>query len=89
MTIVDSPSEARTGRAPLRFAERSFLGLLVVVAIGLGFGVLLLLVRFRWEPLLSVDRGIAQDLNTYVAAHPAVVEVLTVISRLGSRAVMF
>lgn len=88
MTIVDSHPEAPTGRAPLRFAERSFLGLLVVMAIGLGFGVLLLLVRFRWEPLLSVDRGVAQDLNAYVAARPAVVDVLTVISRLGSRAVM-
>jgi undecaprenyl-diphosphatase len=91
VTIVDSsPTRERTGNAPLRhFAERSVLGLLVVVAIGLGFGVLLLLVRFRWEPLLNVDRGVAQDLNAYVAARPGVVDVLTVISRLGSRMVMF
>ena len=90
MTIVDSPPEdARTGRASLRFAERSVLGLLAVVAIGLGFGVLLLLVRFRWDPLLSVDGGVAQDLNAYVAARPALVDALTVISRLGGRSVMF
>lgn len=90
MVTDPPPSRARTGGAPLRhFAERSVLGLLVVAAIGLGFGILLLLVRFRWAPLLSVDGGVAQDLNTWVAARPAMVEVLTVISRLGGRAVMF
>jgi undecaprenyl-diphosphatase len=91
--VTDPPPDTglreRAGWAPLRhFAERSVLGLLVVVAIGLGFGVLLLLVRFRWDPLLSVDRGIAQDLNAFVSSHPPMADVLTVISRLGGRPVM-
>jgi undecaprenyl-diphosphatase len=65
------------------------LGLLAVLAIGLGFGVLLLLVRFHWEPLLTVDGGLARDLNAAVSARPLAVDVLTVVSRLGGRPVLF
>ena len=77
------------GWAPLRhFAWRSALGLLVVLGIGLGFGLLLVLVRARWSPLLSLDRGVAQRLNDLVAPHPAAVDTLTAVSRLGGRPVM-
>jgi undecaprenyl-diphosphatase len=82
----DGQLKERAGWAPLRhFAERSVLGLLAVVAIGLGFGVLLLLVRFHWGPLQSLDRGVAEGLNGWVAPHPAVVHALNGVSRLGGR----
>jgi undecaprenyl-diphosphatase len=70
------------------FAERSVLGLAIVVAIGLGFGLLLLLVRSRWAPLMTVDGGIARDLNEVVSSRPGVVDGLTVVSRLGGRGVL-
>jgi hypothetical protein len=76
----------RTGWAPVRhFAERSVLGLLTVVAAGLGFGTLLLLVRYHWTPLLRLDQSVANDFNRVVSAHPAAVQVATGISRLGGR----
>ncbi len=85
----DGQVRERAGWAPLRhFAERSVLGLLVVLAIGLGFGLLLLLVRGRWSPLLNLDRGVAQSLNDLVAPHPAAVEALSVVSRLCGRPFM-
>jgi undecaprenyl-diphosphatase len=70
------------------FAERSLLGLLVVLLIGLGFGLLLVLVRANWSPLLSLDRGVAQGLNDVVASRGSAVEALTVVSRLGGRPFM-
>ena len=70
------------------FTERSVLGLLVVLAIGLGFGLMLLLVRFHWAPLLAVDRGVAQGLNAYVADRPGAVDVLKAVSALGGRPVL-
>jgi undecaprenyl-diphosphatase len=86
----DGRVRERSGWAPLRhFAERSVLGLLIVIAIGLGFGVLLLLVRFHWDPLLSLDRGVAQDFNRVAVAHPPVVKAFTAISGLGGRTFMF
>jgi membrane-associated phospholipid phosphatase len=76
----------RTGWAPVRrFAERSVLGLVAVVAAGLGFGTLLLLVRYRWSPLLGLDQSVANGLNRVVAAHPAAVQVCTAISHAGGR----
>ena len=74
----------RTGWQPARrFAERSVLGLVAVVAIGLGFGVLLLLVHYRWAPLLRLDQSVANDLNRLVSPHPPAVKALTVISSAG------
>src|SRR3712207_1829749 len=85
----DGHVRERAGWAPLRhFAGRSALGLLVVLGIGLGFGLLLVLVRAHWSPLLNLDRGVAQRLNDLVAPRPAAVDALTVVSRLGGRPVM-
>jgi membrane-associated phospholipid phosphatase len=85
----DGQLRERAGWAPLRhFAGRSLLGLLLVVAIGLGFGVLLLLVRFHWGPLQSLDQGVAEGLNHRVAPHPAVVKALEAVSQLGGRPVL-
>jgi membrane-associated phospholipid phosphatase len=79
----------RTGWAPVRhFAERSVLGFFAVVAAGLGFGTLLLLVRFHWDPLLHLDQSVANNLNRAVSARPAAVKVATAISRLGGHALL-
>ena len=79
----------RTGWAPVRhFAERSVLGLLAVIVVGLGFGALLLLVRSHWTPLLSLDQNVANDLNHLVSPHPPVVKVLQGIASAGGRGFM-
>jgi undecaprenyl-diphosphatase len=89
-TDDDGGLRERAGWAPLRhFAERSVLGLLVVVAVGLGFGLLLLLVRLHVEPLMSVDRGVARELNEVVSPRSYLVNALNGVSRLGGRPLMF
>jgi membrane-associated phospholipid phosphatase len=80
----------RAGWAPIRhFAERSVVGLVAVVAAGLAFGTLILLVRFHWTPLRRLDESIANGLNDLVAPHPAVVKVLTTVTAAGGRTVLF
>ncbi|GGM98186.1 undecaprenyl-diphosphatase [Actinoplanes campanulatus] len=79
----------RSGWAPVRhFAERSVLGLFVVAAIGLTFGVLLLLVRFHWQPLQDLDRAVADGLNRWASGSDAVVAVLQQVSSFGGRGVL-
>ncbi|WP_319460883.1 phosphatase PAP2 family protein [Micromonospora sp. RTP1Z1] len=78
-----------TTRRPVgRFAERSFAGLLAVAGGGVGFGVLLMLVRFKWGPLYHADREAAEWFNGLVAPHHALVTVLTAITDLGGRPVL-
>jgi undecaprenyl-diphosphatase len=92
----DAGPRADTGRVrqavgwgPLRhFAGRSVVGLAAVLAAGLGFGLLLLLVRGRWAPLQDLDGGVAARLNDAVAPHPVAVDVLQQVSALGGRPVM-
>jgi undecaprenyl-diphosphatase len=80
----------RAGWAPLRhFAERGVLGLVAVVAVGLGFGLLLLLVRLHWGPLLSVDHGVADGFNHLLSRHPLLVDIAKGISQAGGRTVLF
>ncbi|MET0495600.1 MAG: phosphatase PAP2 family protein [Actinoplanes sp.] len=87
------PAETAAGRrrwGPLtHFAERSVLGLLAVVAVGLVFGLLLLLVRVQWGPLERLDHGVADSLNRLVAPHPGVVKALQGVAQLGGRTIMF
>ncbi|GGN61097.1 hypothetical protein GCM10010112_17870 [Actinoplanes lobatus] len=79
----------RAGWAPVRhFAERSVLGLLVVATIGLTFGVLLLLVRFHWQPLQDLDRVVADGLNRWASGSDATVAVLRQVSSFGGRGVL-
>ncbi|MBL7254191.1 phosphatase PAP2 family protein [Paractinoplanes lichenicola] len=79
----------RAGWAPVRhFAGRSVAGLAAVVLAGLGFGLLLLLVRGNWTPLRELDQSIAEGMNNLVAPHPAVVKVITTITSLGGRGVL-
>ena len=89
MSTDEGRIHRRVGWAPLRhFTERSVLGLLAVIAVGLGFGLLLLLVRLHWGPLQDLDRSVAEGLNRLVAPHPPVVTVLEALTDLGGRPVM-
>ena len=71
------------------FAWRSLVGLVVAIAAATGFGVLLLLVRWGWPPLASFDRNVVDGLNHAVAGQRVAVTVLTAITNLGGRAVLF
>ncbi|MGA5304684.1 phosphatase PAP2 family protein [Nucisporomicrobium flavum] len=84
-----APTEPVRWKPLTHFAERSILGLLAVVALGLGFGVLLLLVRFHWGPLERIDSGVAEGLNRLVSPHPPAVKALEAVARLGGRPIMF
>ncbi|AVT32774.1 PAP2 family protein [Plantactinospora sp. BC1] len=76
-------------RRPLgHFAERSLAGLALVAGTGVGFGVLLLLVRFHWEPLHRADHGTAAWFNELVSANDGLVTVLRAITSLGGRPIM-
>lgn len=76
-------------RRPLgHFAERSLVGLLAVTGAGVGFGLLLMLVRFHWSPLYHADLEAAGWFNRQVSPHHAVVSVLQVITDLGGRLVL-
>lgn len=76
-------------RRPLgHFTERSLAGLVLVLGAGVGFGVLLVLVRARWAPLYDVDHGIAAWLNEQVAPHGPLVTVLNALTDLGGLTVI-
>jgi len=72
---------------PGRWAGR-WVPLLVVVAVGLGFGLLVLLVRLHLEPVMSVDRGVVRELNEVVSPRSYLVNALNGITRLGGQPVM-
>jgi membrane-associated phospholipid phosphatase len=89
MSTDEGRIHKRVGWAPLRhFTERSVLGLLAVIAVGLGFGLLLLLVRLRWGPLQSLDRSVADGLNSLISPHKPLVTVLEAVTDLGGRPVL-
>jgi undecaprenyl-diphosphatase len=71
------------------FAWRSLTGLIAVIAAATGFGLLLLLVRLNWPPLASFDHGAVDTLNHAVAGNRMAVTVLTAITNLGARAILF
>ncbi|MEH1098843.1 phosphatase PAP2 family protein [Micromonospora sp. CPCC 205561] len=76
-------------RRPLgHFTERTLAGLAIVLGAGVGFGVLLVLVRTRWSPLYDVDHGVAAWLNDLIAPHGPLVTVLNALTDLGGRAVI-
>lgn len=76
-------------RRPLgHFTERTLAGLALVLGAGVGFGLLLTLIRVEWSPLYDVDHGVAQWLNELIAPIGPLVTVLTAITDLGGRAVL-
>ncbi len=81
MTAVKETTRRSLGH----FAERSVAGLLAVAGAGVGFGVLLMLVRFHWEPLYHADHEAAEWFNNLVAPHHPLVTVLQAITDLGGR----
>ena len=88
-SLVAPDRRARSVWAPVRhFTGRSLLGLLLIAAVGLGFGLLLLLVRSRWAPLAHLDRAVADGLNGAISPHPWLADALTGVSRLGGRPLM-
>jgi membrane-associated phospholipid phosphatase len=71
---------------PVRhFAGRSLAGLVAVLGAGVGFGLLLVLVRLSWRPLYALDHDAAVDLNALVHRHDWMVAVLRQISTYGGR----
>lgn len=48
------------------------------------FGLLLLLVRARWTPLLSVDDGVRDRMYRYTVEHPAFATAMKTMSTVGS-----
>ncbi|TDC39283.1 phosphatase PAP2 family protein [Micromonospora sp. 15K316] len=76
-------------RRPIgHFAERSVAGLAVITGAGAAFGLLLMLVRFRWGPMYTADRAVAEWFNDLVAPHGPVVTVLQAVTDLGGRPVL-
>ncbi|MBE1488591.1 undecaprenyl-diphosphatase [Plantactinospora soyae] len=76
-------------RRPLgHFAERSLAGFAVVAGTGVGFGILLMLVRFHWEPLYRADHETAAWFNELVSSYDGLVTVLQAVSSLGGRPIM-
>jgi undecaprenyl-diphosphatase len=72
-----------------RFAGTSLAVLLVILGAGIGFAILLGLVRAQWRPLEAVDHGVAAWLNRAVAGHRPLVVPLTVVTTLGSSTVLW
>ena len=70
------------------FARRSLTGLVVLIAGATGFGLLLLLVRDGWPPLVSFDRNAVDTLNRAVAGDRVAVTVLTAVTSLGGRTIL-
>lgn len=77
-------SDRQAPAAPARFAARSVLGLVCVLAAGAVFALLLAGVAFRWAPLRAVDTAVVDDLNAAVSARPWTVSVLQFVTDLGS-----
>src|SRR5688500_17204443 len=92
MTTESPTSQGRVrriARKPLEhFTEVSFAGLLGVAVAGVGFGVLLMLVRFHFDPLFAVDHDAAASLNRVVSGNGALVTVLQAVSSVGGRPIM-
>ncbi|MDX8032644.1 phosphatase PAP2 family protein [Lentzea sp. BCCO 10_0856] len=67
-----------------RFGVRSVLALVALTIVAVPFGVLLLLVRARWGPLLSVDNGVREELYRYTVEHPVFAMAMKTMSTVGS-----
>ena len=66
-----------------RFALRSATGLAELVLFGVGFGLLLVLVRTHWPPLQRLDKVVTDRLNSAIAGNEVVVNALNAVTDLG------
>lgn len=71
-----------------RLALGTILGLALVTAAGVAFGLLLTLVHLRWQPLRELDIAIADGLNDLVAGNEVLVRALTAVTDLGGTAML-
>src|ERR1700722_721394 len=69
--------------------RRALAPLAIVTVAAFLFALLLILVRFQWAPLESVDHHAAAGLNRLVAGDAAVVGVIKAITWLGSSGVLW
>jgi len=72
-----------------RDPDRGLAPLAVVTVAAAVFTILLILVRLRWAPLESVDRGAAARINDLVAGNSALVSVVKAVTWLGSDGVLW
>jgi undecaprenyl-diphosphatase len=71
-------------------SQRSSLApLATVTTAALIFAIVLVLVRFQWQPLESVDHGTAADINGLIAANSTLVAVVKAVTALGSDVVLW
>jgi undecaprenyl-diphosphatase len=75
--------------APAGSARRRLAGLLTVAGAGVLFATLLVLIRYQWAPLESVDHGLAARSNSLVSQHPVPLSVARAVTRLGSNGVLW
>jgi undecaprenyl-diphosphatase len=69
--------------------DRGLAPLAVVTVAAAVFAVLLVLVRLRWAPLESVDRGAATRINDLVAGNSTLVAAVKAVTWLGSDGVLW
>ena len=67
-----------------RFGARAALVWLALALVAVPFGLLLLLVKEQWRPLVELDVGARDALNEYAAANDAFVTAMEVLEVVGS-----
>lgn len=71
----------------MRFGLRAALAGLALALVAIPFGLLLVLVRVQWDPLLDLDVGASTELHEFALTHHPFVTVLEAISTMGTAAV--
>jgi membrane-associated phospholipid phosphatase len=79
--VPDSPGDPAGGGA--RFELRAALGLTALLAGGVPFLLLWLLVQQSWSPLATVDASVADGLNAVVSRSPVLAALLRGLTDLG------
>jgi membrane-associated phospholipid phosphatase len=74
----------RPRRPDARFGARASLTALGLLLAAVPFGLLLLLVQSRWDPLLDVDDGARDGLHGFAVDHAWFVDVMKALSFSGS-----
>lgn len=85
---MTAPSPTQAPAPARRFTTVGVLGFAALASAGALFALLLLLVREQWNPLESLDHGVANALNGFVSSHHAFEVALKAITTLGNTAVL-